>query len=422
MKLSSYFATTLATLFIAGCMASYPVTPEGQASHHVTQAKAGYAKGNLHFAFGHADSALDKTTGGSKLREWFDAEPGAQKAYVSSIEAEIHNPSHSAWSLEILEEKMLKLKASGALPVAATDSLQRDFDALIGRSILDGSIPLDLGSKISQRKEFQGSAYKQALFRNSLKNLRDQNDSDTTLPALLKYVESQGPRSAEWKMLEAQLPDLNVKRKDLDTVSLLFPKFAEQRKASITVKAVLEVKADRLLYDDIKQLLAKKTNQGVIWTDSSDQQAITVSVERIRHDEKVKPESTQTITYAQHEVNLLGAALLMPQNASYLYELVSGGAEIDYGYVVSAYRKGIKIHDQVVRGRVGGDYARCQNPRIQNVFGGVSSAGFVANEDMERRCSTTRTVSMDRLRAEVQEKITEEILRVSPIKTARELN
>lgn len=112
----------------------------------------------------------------------------------------------------------------------------------------------------------------------------------------------------------------------------------------------------------------------------------------------------------------------MPQNASYLYELVSGGAEIDYGYVVSAYRKGIKIHDQVVRGRVGGDYARCQNPRIQNVFGGVSSAGFVANEDMERRCSTTRTVSMDRLRAEVQEKITEEILRVSPIKTARELN
>lgn len=422
MKLACYATVALAAAFLTGCMASYPVKPEEQADHHVSQAKAGYANGNSQFAFAHVDSALSKPTGGTKLREWFATNPGAEQAYASSIETEIKSTSHSTWSLNILDEKLRNLKASNALPAAVTDSLQRDFYVFVGQAIVDGTIPLDLGSEIGQRAELQGEVYKRALFENSLKNLREQKGADTTLAALLKYVESKGPRSPEWKSLEAQLPDLNVRRKDLDAVARLFPKFAEQRKESIVVRASLEVRADRLLLDDIKQLLDRRANQGVIWMANPDPQGLTVSVERIRHDERIRPESAQTITYSQHQVNLLGAALLMPQNASYLYELVSGGSEIDYGYVVTAYRGGTKIHDQVVRGKAGGDYARCQNPRIQNVFGGVSSAGFVANDDMNRRCTSTGAVSMDRLRGEVLEKIVEEILRVQPIKTARELN
>jgi hypothetical protein len=112
----------------------------------------------------------------------------------------------------------------------------------------------------------------------------------------------------------------------------------------------------------------------------------------------------------------------MPRNASYLYEVVSGGAEIEYGYVVSVVVDGKTILDDVIRGRVGGEYRRCQNTRIQNVFGGVSSAGFVANDDMQSRCSGPSSVPVEDLRKEVLSKVMQGVLNVATIKAAQELN
>lgn len=161
---------------------------------------------------------------------------------------------------------------------------------------------------------------------------------------------------------------------------------------------------------------------GVEWVPAAGPKTTTVVIERVRNDEKTLPERSQTITYAQGEVNLLSAALLMPRNASYLYEVVSGGAEIEYGYVVSAITDGKTIYDEVIRGKVGGEYRRCQNARIQNVFGGVTSAGFVANDDMQQRCSGPSSASMEDLRNDVFSKIVDGVLKVPPIKVAHELN
>ena len=119
---------------------------------------------------------------------------------------------------------------------------------------------------------------------------------------------------------------------------------------------------------------------------------------------------------------MLSAVLLMPRNASYLYEVVSGGAEIEYGYVVSAFADGKSIYDEVIRGRVGGQYRRCQNARIQNVFGGVSSAGFVANNDMQQRCSGPSSATIEKLREDVFSKVVDSVLMVPPIKVVHELN
>jgi len=112
----------------------------------------------------------------------------------------------------------------------------------------------------------------------------------------------------------------------------------------------------------------------------------------------------------------------MPSNASYLYDVVSGGAEIEYGYVVSAVADSKTIYDEVIRGKVGGEYRSCQNARIQNVFGGVSSAGFVANDDMQRRCAGPSSASIDELRKEIFSKVVDGVLKVPPIKVAHELN
>lgn len=112
----------------------------------------------------------------------------------------------------------------------------------------------------------------------------------------------------------------------------------------------------------------------------------------------------------------------MPKKATYAYEVVSGGAEIEYGYVVSAIADGKSIHDELIRGKVDGQYRRCQNARIQNVFGGVSPADFVANEDMQQRCSGPSSVAIEDLRKEVLLKIIDGVMKVAPIKAFHELN
>jgi len=215
---------------------------------------------------------------------------------------------------------------------------------------------------------------------------------------------------------------MNIRRDELDAVAKVFPKFAAARKEEITARVFLQVNnGDRLLSEDLLQTLRSRV-RGVEWVPSVGPKITTLVIERLRNDEKTLPERSQTITYAQHEVNLLSAALLMPRNASYLYEVVSGGAEIEYGYVVSAVADGKTIYDEVIRGKVGGEYRRCQNARIQNVFGGVSSAGFVANDDMQQRCAGPSSASIDELRKEIFSKVVDGVLKVPPIKVAHELN
>jgi hypothetical protein len=73
-------------------------------------------------------------------------------------------------------------------------------------------------------------------------------------------------------------------------------------------------------------------------------------LERIRNNESVLTEKVQTITYGFFDVNIIYASLYMPKNASYLYEVVTGGAKIEYGYEVTAFKGNKKIYIDVVLG------------------------------------------------------------------------
>ena len=106
-----------------------------------------------------------------------------------------------------------------------------------------------------------------------------------------------------------------------------------------------------------------------------------------------------------------------------LYQSKRDFSRARYDYIIETLRlKKAAGSLQPDRAPVGGEYRRCQNDRIQNVFGGVSSAGFVANEDMQRRCSGPNSLSMDELRRDIFSKIVDGVLKVPPIKIAHEMN
>ena len=328
----------------------------------------------------------------------------------------------SAYQAAAVFEKLSTVKSAGILPEDQVRDLFTKLMKVVTDGNTTGSVPFYLGDKIDLFPELKSPAHQQIIVNRSIKNLQDNGSGSRPVSALVEYVQRIGIDSVEGKRIESLLPSINIRRGELDAVAKVFPKFAAARKEEITARVFLQVKnGDRLLSEDLLQTLRSKV-RGVEWVPSAGPKITTLVIERLRNDEKTLPERSQTITYAQHEVNLLSAALLMPRNASYLYEVVSGGAEIEYGYVVSAVADGKTIYDEVIRGKVGGEYRRCQNARIQNVFGGVSSAGFVANNDMQQRCAGPSSVSIDELRKEIFSKVVEAVLKVPPIKVAHELN
>lgn len=406
--------------FLSAC-ATYPQSREDQATYHASEARSAISKGDSTNAANQIDVALTRPTGDAKIKELFASYPKGRDYYLAYLEKSIVEVS-SAYQAAAAFEKLSTVKSAGILPEDQVRELFTKLMKVVTDGNTTGSVPFDLGDKIDLFPELKSPAHQQIIVNRSIKNLQGNGSGSRPVSALVEYVQRIGIDSVEGKRIESLLPSMNIRRDELDAVAKVFPKFAAARKEEITARVFLQVKnGDRLLSEDLLQTLRSRV-RGVEWVPSVGPKITTLVIERLRNDEKTLPERSQTITYAQHEVNLLSAALLMPRNASYLYEVVSGGAEIEYGYVVSAVADGKTIYDEVIRGKVGGEYRRCQNARIQNVFGGVSSAGFVANDDMQQRCAGPSSASIDELRKEIFSKVVDGVLKVPPIKVAHELN
>ena len=408
------------SFFLTAC-ATYPQSREDQATYHANEARAAISKGDSTNAADQIDVTLTRPTGDTKIKELFASYPKGRDYYRTYLEKSIVGISSASQAAAVFE-KLSTVKSAG---IFSDDQVRYLFANLIKVATdgnTTGSVPFDLGDKIDLFPELKSSAQQQIIVNRSIKNLQGNGSGSRPVSALMEYVQRIGVDSVEGKRMESLLPTMNIRRDELEVVAKVFPKFAAARKEEITARVFMQVKnGDRLLSEDLLQTLRSRV-RGVEWVSSVDPKTTTLVIERLRNDEKTLPERSQTITYAQHEVNLLSAVLLMPRNASYLYEVVSGGAEIEYGYVVSAVANGKPIYDEVIRGKVGGDYRRCQNARIQNVFGGVSSAGFVANDDMRHRCAGPSSASIDELRKEIFSKVVDGVLKVPPIKVVHELN
>jgi hypothetical protein len=120
--------------------------------------------------------------------------------------------------------------------------------------------------------------------------------------------------------------------------------------------------------------------------------------------------------YSQGQVNFAAAVLLMPRNASYIYDVASGGIELSYAYEVKAAAKGHAPFNKLIRDKTARAWRSCSNARIQNVFGGVQPASFVANDHMQQICSGGGSpVGIDALRDDALEAILKAIREVPAV-------
>lgn len=420
MKIISLFIILIISL--SGC-ATFPQTPEAEATFYVDAARSAISKGDGYAAASNTDVALTKSTGVQKVHSLVAENPKLREHYRAYKEKDIAEMSLTYQPIAI-HERLQLAKTAGLFSENEMSEIVTKLNKAVTNANLKGTIPFDLSDNNDLRGLFPDlqTPEHQAVMRDrTIKNLQLQTGFRRLGP-LVTYIQGVGPTSTEGKRIESLLPSMNIKYDEIDVVARVYPAFAAARKEAITKRILLKIKnGDRLFADDMQQALRSQL-RGVNWVTEIGPKVTIVGIERIRNDERILPERTQTITYSQGQVNFLSGALLMPRDASYLYDVISGGAEIEYGYVVDAISEGKTIYEKVIRGKVGGEYQRCQNARIQNVFGGVNPATFVANDDQKQRCSGPSATSLDQLRNEVLSKVVEGVREVPAIKAAESLN
>jgi uncharacterized protein YceK len=414
MKKTLLCAAMLALL--SGC-ASIPNDPAQQGRYYAEQSRTELAKGDLVNGFWDMTRSLDRLGGAEHMRA-AASDPAVHSKLVEAIDKELTSSLSidSAIRMNSVLEKIAaaKILSDGELAAARTK-----FAEYLVKGNESGMIAFTITPVVMSIPQLADPKQMNIVYERTIRSYQDRAFSARDMNTLVAYVQSKPERLGDFK---AALPKMNVRASELDQVALLDPSFANNRKAQLSLKAHVSVKnADRLFADDVTSRLSQDIH-GITWVSSEQPGALELVIERVRDSEKVLPVESRTVTYSYYQVDLLKAALLMPKNASYLFDLKSGGAELDFGYVVSAWKNGVKLQENVIRGKLGGSYRKCENARIVNVFGGISSAGFIANSDMESACSGQREISMESLRSELLGKISAGVGGIPEISEVHSMN
>lgn len=406
-------------LLVAAC-ASVPKDPALQAAHHTQAAISAFEKGDLRRGVLQVEIASTKQNGPAHLRQTFTTNPSALAALVNGVE-DLIAASTGPSELKSIFRRVRKISSGGYLDAGTTTRIETVLMARIDSKIDSGALVLDEGTL--EMSGLLGTTKMEKMFGRTMEAYGDPSFEDRDMKSVLSYLATVGANSVTTATFRASLPRLNVRADELSVLEPFAPEFVVKRRRDISLDAYVSVKnADRLFADDLMGKLAKDI-RGVSWIREPKPDAIELVVERVRNDEKEIPSTSRTITYAYHQVDFGSALLLMPQNASYQFDLRTGGAEIEYGYVVSLFRGGKRISEEVVRGKLGGSSISCENARIVNVFGGVTAATFLANNDMRSVCgSGGKKTSMDDLRSQLLTAITAKVLEHPDISRIHQMN
>jgi uncharacterized protein YceK len=419
MRLSHLAAYLCAAAFVVGC-GGIPTKPDEKAGYYAEQAKKSFSEnGNTYGAY-YIGLALDLPTGVDKVKKLFADSPATKDAYLNNIRnniADISTPQQAVSTQKDIDQAV----SARVLSDLEEKELLLQFAKRIKSGNSQGTINFLIGPEVSRLPVLASDDQMKTIFLRTLAAYKT-GEASRDMRSLVEYAMRGGADGQDAKIFERALPEMKVRGPELDVISPYFAGFATARRAEITAKVHLTVRnADRLFADDIQTHLSKEL-RGIEWVYVPGENVLELTVERVRNDERTTPETTQTITYSYSDVNILSAALLMPKNASYLFELSKGGASIDYGYVIAAQRGHDSKVETVARGTVEYSYKKCQNARIQNVFGGVSRAEFTANDHMQQECSGRAQGSLDDLRNQVMNRIVAQVLSIPAIKGVHEAN
>ena len=409
-----------AAIILAGALATACATPAFQVSQ-LDQAEAALKSNDKAEATRVLMMYLaDQDPYGVRARAILAANPGFRSELPDLIGKQLEDET-SYPSLIRRNRTIRDIGQAGVFTPAELAMLTAKASAVAAAGNLSDRFRLDLTDDRSPFPSLDTADARKRIFDRSLASLKAETSWGRTQMTEAVFAEAgrRGRGSYEWAALHASLPELRLSAALWrDHAAKLFPEEAIRELANQEVKIHLAViPPDRLLLEDLLKKI-RGTSSNISVTDEA-QAGVKVRVGKLQWEEQRRPPTTQTVMYAQHQVNLLGAVLLMPRNASYVYEVAQGGVDVSYAFEVKAEGRGFPPVDQLIRERVSHSWTACSNARIQNVFGGVQPATFVANDHQVSTCSgNSGEVSSDKLRDSALEKIVAVIGKIPPIQRA----
>jgi len=354
----------------------------------------------------------DSTT----IRREIAKHPGAVAAVAARFRSEIES-ANDAKSIEGLPKALQLAHRDGVIGAADATALRASLTSRVDAALRSGAIAFDLANTevLDAIPELSTPANKKLLFYRSLKEIPSASGArkSTLLERTFVMAKAGGKGDVYDTAIRTGLHTFGLSTPEIrQYVSPYDAAWAQQLLETRVKRVALRSEPpDRLLEEDVKELLRQR-DEDIEFVNASGSDRLTITVGKLQYEERPDQERKQTITYQQHEVNLLGAVLLMPRNASYMYEHVTGGLDVTSAFLIKIANSANLVVDKVFRERASRRYNHCENARIVNVFGGVQRAEFVANDDMARRCGGGTSVRPDatEVRAEILSKVADEIV------------
>ncbi len=403
------------SMFLGGC-SLFHTTPEDQASYYINNAFNLYDENkDLSVACNQINMTFNLPTGDRKLAKAFSENPNYKDKYYSCISTRIDGLTSASSAIE--NRKILtRIGQLNIFDINTYNSLIRKIENNVYDGNINGVIPFTLNDSTHDFPKLLEPEQQKSIFNNSVKRLEIKEQArKKLLEVIISFVNKSGVNSEYYNYLKSYLPTINFTKDEVKQLQNLYPDYSKTRMEELTVLVNFKlINGDRILYEDIFQAIKNKIN-GIEWVNETKDNVLEVIVEKIRNDEHVLPEHTQSITYSYWDVDPLNRIFNMPRDASFIYDVTSGGSEVEYGYAITANFNNKKIHDELVRGKITKEFGTCKNARVQNVFGGTTSANFIANSDMKNRCNLSSSVSIESLRSAVYNKISIAVLNIPKI-------
>lgn len=423
-NISVFLACVVLLSLVGGCASTgrFPIDPKDQALWYVDKAEQQAQNGNFERVSFMLAEAAGRPGGVEAAKDMLSKSPNI-KAKLSEYFQQTASRTTNKEELNNLAKYASTLGKSGI--IQDSEKIANAIDVRATQGNASGEIRWLLSDDISYLPALRSLDTQKMIFERTLEAMTDRNKPYSMTKALAEYLSKGERTSSEMQIAKLRLSKITLRRAELQEFERIFPDLVKEQLGKLTAYIQVTVSpADRLLEEDIKEKLKYISSNYVVLKSGEQGNAnmIKVAIEKLRSEERQLPTQSQTVTYAQYDVNLLAAALLMPRNASYMYEWSIGGVELEYGYVVRVLQDDHVMLDELMRGTLTERFVSCNNPRIVNVFGGTTRADFVANNDMVSRCSgaTNSPPSIQDLKSRVLKLLVDKVVSVEPLATRRE--
>lgn len=211
------------------------------------------------------------------------------------------------------------------------------------------------------------------------------------LTEMVKYFE-QNDASGELRQLALdRLPGVDFSVIELETdITSLSPEFAARRIDAMTTDFFITANREsRIASLDVAEAL----NDMDIFHEVKDEldAEIVVSVDELGYREYSDDQPIRTVTVGYHQADPVYAALYMPKNASFLFDVREGRATVDWAYEITLSSQDEVIASDVIRGETVRSTHECMNPRVRNVFGGFNTVYDWPNAQTKEYCNRSQS-------------------------------